>query len=234
MTSNRERSPLPRTQPTVQTGALLIADLSGYTRYLASIDLNTAHVVCGLLDTIAEALTPFTVAKIEGDAVFCYATDELRETHNPLDIISSAHQAFVRESSWIGEQSGCTCPACDLVGTVGVKFVLHHGEFAIHQIAGHDELVGSDVIAVHRLVKGAVEEPGPRDYVLATIAWTDAFGVDVSALNRGTATYDHVGPIEFVILEFERVLPAGAHDRPRQDNACTYVAPPGRNSARGS
>jgi len=196
--------------------------------------LETAHVVCGLLDQVAEALTPFTIAKVEGDAVFCYAHDEIIDGQGTLELMSSAYEAFRAQTTLIEDAGGCPCPACGLVGTVGLKFVLHHGEFAMHRIAGHTELIGRDVIVVHRLLKNAVSDGTLRDYILATRPWTDRFGVDVDTLERGTATYDHVGTIEFTVRDLQANIAPHAIPSTRPTGsagACSYVPSPIRRSA---
>ena len=74
----------------LEQGSLLIADLSGYTHYMASIDLDGSHVVCELLDTVATELAPFEVVKLEGDAVFCQAVDGTVSGDETLALITRA------------------------------------------------------------------------------------------------------------------------------------------------
>ena len=56
----------------VRRGCLVLADISGYTRYLSGVELEHSHdVLADLLNVVAEALAPAgTLAKLEGDAVF--------------------------------------------------------------------------------------------------------------------------------------------------------------------
>jgi hypothetical protein len=214
----------------VERGSLLIADLSGYTHYMTSIDLDAIHVVCELLDTIANTLSPFEVVKIEGDAVFCHALDGTVGGEDTLALVTAAYEAFLGHARWISNDGGCSCPACNLLPGIGLKFVLHHGEYAIHRIAGTAELVGTDVITVHRLLKNAAgTQWGNRDYVLLTQQWAEALGVDVTALSgeRHSESYEHIGTIDCVILNLAsadgRATALEPRKRSETPSRCTYV-----------
>ena len=53
----------------------VIADISGYTRFLAGVELDHAQdIVADLMDTVVKGVKPpFRLAKFEGDAAFVYA-----------------------------------------------------------------------------------------------------------------------------------------------------------------
>jgi len=59
---------------------LIIADISGYTRYMMAHQKALAHsqVIIGeLINTILEQVElPLTISKLEGDAVFLYAVKD--------------------------------------------------------------------------------------------------------------------------------------------------------------
>ena len=57
-----------------EPACLLIADISGYTSYLAGAELDHAQdVLADLMTTVVGALRPaFRLAKLEGDAAFTY------------------------------------------------------------------------------------------------------------------------------------------------------------------
>ena len=59
------------------TGYLVIADLTGYTSYLASSEIEHAPIIAGdLLETIVGRLEPpFRLSKFEGDAAFVHVED---------------------------------------------------------------------------------------------------------------------------------------------------------------
>src|SRR5262245_41359822 len=57
-----------------QHGHLLLADISGYTSYVASTELrHSQEILSELLECIVERLKPLmTISQIEGDAIFAY------------------------------------------------------------------------------------------------------------------------------------------------------------------
>ncbi|MFL5757418.1 MAG: DUF2652 domain-containing protein, partial [Chloroflexota bacterium] len=88
-----------------------------------------------------------------------------------------------------------------------LKFVVHAGEAIIQKVAGRQELLGSDVILVHRLLKNdVVDRLGIEAYALLTQASLDAAGLDpdVLALAPITQTYDRVGDVAGWVLDLER------------------------------
>jgi hypothetical protein len=62
---------LAAAQPT----CFLIADVSGYTGYLAGVELDQAQdILADLMGAVVSALRPsFRLAKLEGDAAFTFA-----------------------------------------------------------------------------------------------------------------------------------------------------------------
>jgi hypothetical protein len=76
--------------------------------------------------------------------------------------------------------------------------VSHRGDYAIHEVAGGAELVGRDVILVHRLLKNELAtRTGIRDYVVYTDPLTRELALDPKVLGwqRESETYDDIGEI---------------------------------------
>ena len=63
---------------TTQNGFLLLADITGYTSFLANTPTDIGgHITAGLLDTLIETVSaPFKVGNIAGDAIFIFAPDD--------------------------------------------------------------------------------------------------------------------------------------------------------------
>src|SRR5207244_446557 len=63
-----------RAMPAVDSGCLVLADISGYTEYLGGVELEHCHdVLAKLMAAVAEQVRgALQVAKFEGDAIFCY------------------------------------------------------------------------------------------------------------------------------------------------------------------
>jgi hypothetical protein len=197
---------LPAAQPT----CFLIADISGYTGYLADVELDHAQdILADLIGAVVTALRPnFRLAKLEGDAAFTYMTAEKVDGSMLLDTIERCYFGFRRRRRDVRQATSCECNACAQIPDLDLKFVVHHG-CAMHQkVAGSEELLGSDVILVHRLLKNEVVEGlGMSAYALISQPCIDASDVDPAALGmrQHTETYDRIGDV-----------PAWAHDLERR------------------
>lgn len=144
---------------TVERGCLLIADVSGYTKYLGGVELDHAQeILAELLSEIVSNTSLLRMAKLEGDAVFSYAPEGTITGPDLVATIEGCYFAFQRRLQTIDALTTCPCDACSRVPELDLKFVAHSGEYALHEIAGQKELVGSDVIRVHRLLKNDVVE----------------------------------------------------------------------------
>jgi hypothetical protein len=180
-------------------GCLVIADIGGYTRYLSGVELEHSTDVLGdLLQTVVDAFEPnFRVAKVEGDAIFVYDGGEA-DGAVLVDALSGAYIAFMQRRRTVMQLTSCGCDACRTIGDLGLKIVAHRGDYAIHEIAGGTELVGRDVILVHRLLKNELaKRTGIRDYVVYTDPLTRELKLDPTVLGwqRESETYDDVGEI---------------------------------------
>jgi uncharacterized protein YndB with AHSA1/START domain len=196
--------PLAKTE----TACFLIADLSGYTSYLAGVELDHAQdIIADILDNIVRALRPpFRLAKFEGDAAFVYAVTEKIDGSLLQDAVEGAYFVFRRRKRNIEKVSVCTCNACRAMKSLDLKFVTHHGEMVKQKIGGREELAGRDVIAVHRLLKNSVEEKlGGRAYALYTDPCVTAMGIDPVAhgLTEHSETIDILGDVKVWVRDLE-------------------------------
>ena len=197
---------LSAAQPT----CFLIADISGYTGYLADVELDHAQdILADLIGAVVTALRPsFRLAKLEGDAAFTFMTAEKVDGSMLLDTIERCYFGFRRRRRDVRQATSCECNACVRIPDLDLKFVVHHGS-AIHQkVAGRSELLGSDVIVAHRLLKNeVVERLGIDAYALISQQCIDASDIDPALLGMRahTETYDRIGDV-----------PAWAHDLERR------------------
>ena len=194
--------------PVPDTGFLLIADLTGYTAYLARGELEHAPVIAGdLLETIVGRLEPpFRFAKFEGDAAFLFVEDGRAEPTLLLDAIEAAYVAFRRRLRSLEAATTCTCNACGLAPRLDLKVFLHHGRYLQGQIAGRDELAGSDVILVHRLLKGtSAAATHPGGFCLMTADAAGALGVDPASLGmvRTRDAIEGLGEVTTLTFDLE-------------------------------
>ncbi len=192
--------------PAAQPACFLIADISGYTGYLADVELDHAQdILADLVGAVVTALRPnFRLVKLEGDAAFTYAPLETIDGTMLLDTIERCYFGFRRRRRDVRQATSCECNACTRIPDLDLKFVVHHGVAILQKVAGRQEFLGSDVIVVHRLLKNVVvEQLGIDAYALITQQCIDASDLDPAALGmrRHTETYDRIGDV-----------PAWAHD----------------------
>jgi uncharacterized protein YndB with AHSA1/START domain len=196
------------TLPAAQPATFLIADISGYTGYLADVELEHAQdILADLVGTVVSALRPgFRLAKLEGDAAFMWMPGESVDGSTLLDTIERCYFGFRRRRRDVRQATSCDCNACARIPDLDLKFVVHHGAALAHKVAGRQELVGPDVILVHRLLKNdVVDRLGIDAYALFTKACLDAAGLDPRALGmrEHTETYDRIGEVRLWAYDLE-------------------------------
>ncbi|HEY3523687.1 MAG TPA: DUF2652 domain-containing protein [Candidatus Limnocylindrales bacterium] len=172
-------------QSRLEPACLVIADISGYTGYLAGVELDHAQdILADLIGTVVGALRPsFRLAKLEGDAAFVYLLGDTIDGSQLQDTLERCYFAFRRRLRDIRQASTCECNACMLIPNLNLKIVAHDGVVVRQRIAGWEELVGSDVVVVHRMLKNHVEEQlGIGAYAMYTEACLRAMSVDPVAL----------------------------------------------------
>lgn len=178
--------------PTAAAGPLVLADISGYSAFLHNVAYEHRNdafaggkvphaytVISSLLDGIVQRLVPpFTLSKLEGDAVFVYSTDDSAPRGQALlDCIGACYAGFRERLSTAHSVWPCTCEACARIDELDLKFIVHAGPFVIQSIAGRDELVGPEVVVAHRLLKSrAADAVDQAAFTLVTDAasgWLD-------------------------------------------------------------
>jgi Protein of unknown function (DUF2652)/Polyketide cyclase / dehydrase and lipid transport len=194
---------------TPQPACFLIADISGYTGYLAGVELDHAQdILADLVGAVVSALRPtFRLAKLEGDAAFTYLPAERLDGSMLLDTIERCYFGFRRRRRDVRQATACECNACTRIPDLDLKFVVHHGQAVVQKVAGRQELLGPDVIIVHRLLKNTVvETTGIEAYALLTQACVDAADLEppVLAMRAHAETYEHVGEMGCWVHDLER------------------------------
>ena len=193
-------------------GVLLLADISGYTRFLQ--DVATAHgaematmtelpaaypLITSLLDGIvARIVPPFRLSKLEGDAVFAYASDDSfgYRGEEVVECMKRCYADFRSRRDEAHELMFCDCVACGRLNELDLKFVLHCGSYVVQSIAGHDELLGPDVTMAHLLLKNNVAEVfGRSAYALLTQSAAQQLDVPLAESTPHTEQFEHYPPI---------------------------------------
>ena len=180
-------------------GYLVLADISGYTGYLAQVELEHAQeILTDLLEAIVNTLkTTLTISKLEGDAVFANADEEkIARPESLLELIENTYLAFRRQRDSSTRQTTCTCRACQNMSGLELKFFVHHGDYMAQNISGIHELVGSDVNLIHRLTKNHITETtGWKAYILFTQTALDCLALELDGLHPQDETYEHLGTV---------------------------------------
>jgi hypothetical protein len=205
----------PFAQSARRRGALLLADISGYTGFLQGVaDAHRDLIVeadepppayallSHLLDTMLVSIVPqFRLAKFEGDAIFAVEDDPIPHGEAVLDHLRETYGGFRARLAAAGEQWTCTCQACSRIGDLDLKFVLHHGSYVAQSIAGYEELLGPDVNLVHRLLKNHARElVGRVPYALVTDGAVAALEIPTEGMTAGEETYDDTPTVAVHVL----------------------------------
>ncbi|HMG91607.1 MAG TPA: DUF2652 domain-containing protein [Chryseolinea sp.] len=202
--------------PTTQKGFLVIADITGFTPFVASTELeHSQEILQQMLTGIIGFLTPaFTLAEVEGDAVFVFSTNpETRKgpeekstrAEKVLEIIESAYYAFRDRKASYRRIRTCGCKACLMASSLDLKFIVHYGDYIMNDVGGKIKPLGPCVNVVHRLLKNrVVESTGWSAYALLTKDFLDTIKIDRQRLYQETETYDHIGEIETYSINLDQ------------------------------
>lgn len=205
----------PLTQSSRRRGALLLADISGYTGFLQGV--ADAHrdliieadepppayaLLSHLLDTMVSSIVPpFRLAKLEGDAIFAVEDEPMPHGEAVIECLRACYTAFRERLGAAGSQWTCACAACARIGDLDLKFVLHYGGYVAQSIAGHEELLGPEVNVVHRLLKNHARElVGQVPYALVTDATVEALEIPTDGMVAGEEAYDDTPRIAVHVL----------------------------------
>jgi hypothetical protein len=189
----------------------LIADISGYTRFMVANKQSLIHsqmIITELIQTILlQIQIPFEVAKLEGDAVFLYARKDKdpsvwqankKGVTEKLFLVFSAFADKVLELS---ASNLCSCSACTHINRLKLKMVVHSGEALIYNVGKFEELSGVDVILVHRLLKNSISS---NEYILMTEpGFQDlSFSAEMQ-IDECTENVQDMGPVKTFVYQHQ-------------------------------
>ncbi len=185
-------------------GFLVLADVSGFTAFVTTTELeHGSEIIAALLDEVIGHLSPpLEIQEIEGDAVFALGGEasELPRMRL-LDVLEEAFVAFKTRQRSMQAAETCFCGACQQVGTLDLKMVVHHGPFLRHTVGGRSRVTGTAVILVHRLLKNGVARKG--GYALLTEAVLRSLGIDAeqAGVPALTERYEHLGDVHCFVRD---------------------------------
>lgn len=145
-------------------GALVLADISGYTRFIAATELEHSDVlVRRMLNTIVASLKDrLDMAQLEGDAVFFVGEGAVPHL---IQWLEESYVVFHRRMRLFLERRQCSCDACAKAPELSLKFIAHYGRYSHQRIGQSGQVHGVDVIVPHRLAKNSIPS---HAYILAT------------------------------------------------------------------
>jgi len=186
----------------IQHGYLILADISGYTSFIAETELDHGpNVLHHLITLILDQLTPaLELAEVEGDAVFVYASaSRISRGELLLELIEATYLAFRNRQRSMRHNATCPCKACQSISNLNLKFITHYGAYILQEVAGKKKPVGSCVNLAHRLLKNSVGSTmGWEGYALFSETSLQQMGIDPDEAYRGVETYEHLGDVRTV------------------------------------
>jgi class 3 adenylate cyclase len=200
---------------------LLLADISGYTAFMAGVELDhgvdfsagipAAYAVLGsLLDAVIKGVEPdFTLVKLEGDAVFAAAPAPSLDGQGErvLERLVGMYGAFIDSRTRAIPSQDHLCTACPAVVRLDLKIVLHRGHAVRQAVGSGSDLLGPAVTVAHRLLKNTVRDRiGVRPYLFLTDAAAGALGMAEAGIAHAEE-YPDAGRVAGRIVELG--LPAG-------------------------
>jgi len=201
-----------------KTGFIVMADITGYTVYLNESELDHAQEsIVAILDVIIGSTdAPLTLSRVVGDAVLSYAFDgAILNTQTLVEELESIYVVFRRALEQMILNTTCTCNACANLSALDLKFIVHHGDFVIREMAGSHELIGPNVNQVFRLAKNRIKEIlGFRAYIAYTSDAAKALELPdfVATLAPLVADTDEFGSVQLHVADMQPVWERRRHE----------------------
>lgn len=189
--------------PVEKRVVVVLADISGYTRFMVENQMSAVHgqqCITFLIETlIREIDIPLRLQEIEGDALFLYAEDPGSDDgwEQVLQQVAEKLPRFFKvfyEGIVLGmEATPCKCAICRNSRELALKIVVHTGTAVFHEIGGFKKVSGPDVILAHRLLKNSVPA---KEYLLMSDAGHSTVGCQMDGeFTRGMESYDGFGAV---------------------------------------
>ncbi|HMZ06218.1 MAG TPA: DUF2652 domain-containing protein [Anaerolineales bacterium] len=156
-----------------QYGYFLLADISGFSSYLARVELEHAGgILQKLLEGVARNIEPvFHVQDFHIDSVFAFVREAgIHRFENLYKLVEDTYVGFQGNLTEISNHITCNCAACRDVTALDLKFMIHYGEYILSSVQNKSVLYGLDPTFVrNRSWKEAVSVSVDwRGYVLFT------------------------------------------------------------------
>lgn len=195
-------------------GYFLIADITGYTAYLSGSELDHAQqTLSALLNLLIDnTRPPLVISRTAGDAVISYGLgDNFLQGQTFIELIEDTYVNFRRAIDLMVLNTSCPCNACKNISSLDLKFFVHYGAFGLQKLGTNQEMVGTDVNLIHRLLKNTVTQKfGFRAYALYTDVAIRQLGLEAmrSTLQVHEERYEHIGSVPVCVQDLHPVWEA--------------------------
>ena len=154
----------------VLDGLLFIADISGFTEFVHSIDILTGkQITCELLSAvIGQNELQLTIAEVEGDALLFYRYGQAPSLHELVQQYEMMVTAFEVKRDEL--QNNFSKPL-----ELSLKAIAHYGPMTEYKIDRFTKLYGEVVVEAHRLLKNSIKSDS---YLLLTDSLLAKNGAD--------------------------------------------------------
>jgi hypothetical protein len=187
-------------------GYLILADVSGFTAFVTTTELeHGSEIIAALLDEVVGHLSPpLEIQEIEGDAVFALGGEaSALPRARLLGVLEEAFAAFKARQRAMQDVETCGCGACQRIGTLDLKMVVHHGSFLRHTVGGRNRVTGTAVILVHRLLKNGLGRAGGYALLTEPVLWSLGIDAAEAGLPVHTEHYEHLGDVRCFVRTLE-------------------------------
>ncbi len=189
----------------IEQGYFIITDITGYTSFLTQSELDHAqHILNALFDSQLKSIeSPLNISGFRGDAILCYVPEKSAQDGKSIyQQINKIYDAFVSKIEEMQVDPPCSCRVCSTISLLDLKIFVHYGEYLLQKVGDREELLGSDVIVAHRMMKNnVVKDTGIKSYLLLTETAFEHLGVDTikSDLIKHSETYDDIGQVNMFV-----------------------------------
>jgi hypothetical protein len=137
---------------------IFIPDISGFTEFMTETQVEHSYgIITELIQSILDTnQMKLTTSEIEGDAVLFYRIGEPPEMG---ELIAQTKKMFVEFHAHLRaleKELGLSEHLRQMASRLTLKFIVHYGELLEVSISKFENIMGSDVILAHRLMKNHI------------------------------------------------------------------------------
>jgi hypothetical protein len=164
-------------------GSVFITDISGFTNFVNSVDIELGvSIIKDLLNEIIQS-NPLDIelSELEGDAILYYKIGE------PISLMNM-FEGFKKISEAFDAKYNSLKALYNIEASLSLKFIVHYGHIKVYDIMGSKSLYGETVIESHRLLKNGA---GLSNYVLITEDYFTALHQNTSDISINDVRLTH-------------------------------------------